>query len=323
MSEASVQRAAQWMARLWADDASEQDRQACAAWRAAHPGHEQAWQALQTFEHKLHSVPAPVARQALREPPHPDFVARRRALQVLGLGVAAGGAAWLVQDTESWQLAMAAHRTATGEVRELALPDGTRLVLASASAIDLKYTSSERRIVLRAGEVLIATAHDPRPLRVQSRQGTLRALGTRFSVRQQHGESRIAVFEGAVEIRPAAAGDEAVRLNAGYGASLSAERVGAYRTAQESEAAWSRGLLVADQMRLDEFLAELSRYRPGLLRCAPDVAGLRVSGVFPLRDTQRALHNLTLGLPVQVSYRTRYWATVHGTAGSVAPRAAS
>jgi transmembrane sensor len=68
--------------------------------------------------------------------------------------------------------------------------------------------------------------------------------------------------------------------------------------------------LVADAMRLDEFLAELARYRPGLLRCDPEVAGLLVSGVFSVRNTDRALDNLTRALPVAVSYRTRYWVTV-------------
>ena len=38
--------AAEWMARLWAEDASAADADACAAWRAAHPEHERAWARL-------------------------------------------------------------------------------------------------------------------------------------------------------------------------------------------------------------------------------------------------------------------------------------
>jgi transmembrane sensor len=40
------------------------------------------------------------------------------------------------------------------------------------------------------------------------------------------------------------------------------------------------------------------------------VAALRVTGVFPLRDTDRALRNLELALPVAVVRRTGYWVTV-------------
>ena len=80
--------------------------------------------------------------------------------------------------------------------------------------------------------------------------------------------------------------------------------------AREADAAWARGVLLAEDMRLADFTARLARYRSGFLRCDPAVAELRVTGVFPLRDTDRALHNLTLGVPVDIRYHTRYWVTV-------------
>lgn len=345
-----VQQAAEWMARLWSGEASDKDRAACAAWRAAHPDHEQAWQRFGRFESKLRSIPAGVASRALRVPAqahhaaqsadgapaghdgHPGHSghvgqsrhagqgARRRALGLLGLGVAMGGAACLARNSSGWQLAAADYSTGTGEVRDVTLPDGTQLALASASAIDVRFSATERLIVLRAGEILLTTAHDaaavPRPLRVRSGQGTLQALGTRFTVRQ-HGEAtRVAVLEGAVQVRPGQSVDGAgARVDAGQGANFSARRVERLYAVQDSAAAWSRGLLVADGMRLDDFLAELARYRRGIVQCDPAVAALLVSGVFSLRDTGRALDNLALALPVAVRYRTRYWATVQAKTG--------
>jgi len=47
-----------------------------------------------------------------------------------------------------------------------------------------------------------------------------------------------------------------------------------------------------------------------VLRCAPEVAMLRVSGVLHLDNTDMALDNLAAALPVQVVRRTRYWVTV-------------
>jgi transmembrane sensor len=105
-----------------------------------------------------------------------------------------------------------------------------------------------------------------------------------------------------------------VRVNAGQGSSFNASTVQAPASVPESAAAWSQGLLVADGMRLDALIGELARYRPGLLRCDPAVAHLQVSGVFSLRDTDRALHNLTRVLPVDVVSRTRYWVTVKAAA---------
>jgi transmembrane sensor len=40
------------------------------------------------------------------------------------------------------------------------------------------------------------------------------------------------------------------------------------------------------------------------------VAGLRISGVFQLRDTTAVIESLPQLLPVAVAYRTRYWVVV-------------
>jgi len=318
ISPAIVQRASEWMVRLWADDASDKDRQACERWRAEHPDHELAWRRLQSFDDKLSSAPREVARHVLREPAPAAFLARRRALQLLGLAVTAGGATYLVGGSDRWQLAMAGHSTGTGEIRTITLADGSRVVLSSASAIDVRFNQQERLIVLRAGEILVTSAPDPaplyRPLCVQDRHGIVQALGTRFTVRQEADSSHVAVFEGAVDVRPVHAPGIAVRIDAGQGASFSASAVQTPALVLESAAAWVRGLLVADGMRLDALIAELARYRPGLLRCDPAVGHLKVSGVFSVRDTDRALHNLTRVLPVNVVSRTRYWVTVTAAA---------
>ncbi|MBB5610923.1 MULTISPECIES: FecR domain-containing protein [unclassified Janthinobacterium] len=314
ISPAIVQRASEWMVRLWADDASDADRAACERWRVEHPHHELAWRRLQSFDDKLSSTPREVARHVLREPAPAAFLARRRALQLLGLSITIGGATYLVGGGDRWQIAMAGYSTATGEIRAITLADGSTVVLSSASAIDVRFTQDERLIVLWAGEILVTSAPDPapayRPLRVRDRHGTVQALGTRFTVRQQADNSHVAVFEGAVDVRPAHGTGIAVRLDAGQGSSFNASTVQAPASVQQSAAAWAQGLLVADGMRLDTLLAELAHYRPGLLRCDPAIAHLKVSGVFSVRDTDRALHNLTRVLPVDLVSRTRYWVTV-------------
>ncbi|MOA40347.1 fec operon regulator FecR [compost metagenome] len=69
-------------------------------------------------------------------------------------------------------------------------------------------------------------------------------------------------------------------------------------------------MLVVSRMRLDDFLAELGRYRRGRLGCDPAVAHLLVSGAYPLADTDRVLAALTSSLAVQVHFLSRYWVTV-------------
>lgn len=79
---------------------------------------------------------------------------------------------------------------------------------------------------------------------------------------------------------------------------------------------WLSGVLRAEKMRLDDFISELDRYRPGLLRCDPAVAGLLISGAFQLRDTDQILHALSQTLPINVHYRTPYWVTITARANA-------
>src|SRR5690606_35207314 len=132
--EAVVRQAAQWMARLWSDEADDADRAACARWRAAHPDHELTWQRLQAMQEKFAGVPRYIARHALRESA-PNPRARRRMLTALGLAACAGIAYPLVRRAPSLQAMAADEHSATGEIRESTLSDGTRLVLDTASAV--------------------------------------------------------------------------------------------------------------------------------------------------------------------------------------------
>ncbi|MNG23381.1 fec operon regulator FecR [compost metagenome] len=74
--------------------------------------------------------------------------------------------------------------------------------------------------------------------------------------------------------------------------------------------AWTRDMLVADDWRLGDFIAQLQRYRSGHLGCDPAVAALRISGAFHLGNTDTVLDNLTSTLPVRIRRFSRYWVSV-------------
>jgi len=207
----------------------------------------------------------------------------------------------------------AQYRTELGAVRQATLADGTQMWLNTDSAVDTEYSNSLRRIIVHRGEVLIQTASDQlspkRPLVVDSRDGRMLALGTRFTVRLEEQATRLAVLESAVRIDPANSTTTQV-LNAGHEVRFGADWIGTATTTDASAAAWSRHLLMADNMRLDDFLAELSRYRRGYLDCAPEIADLRLVGVYPLADTDRILNALAASLPINVRRILPWWISV-------------
>lgn len=312
-----VDAAVEWLVHLWSGTATAESRADWQRWRAAHPQHEQAWQQIEATDTRLRGrtagmVTAATAVTTLAGPPSPR---RRHALRGIG-GLAVGGvAAWLGYEQLPWRGWSADLRTARGEQRSTTLPDGTRIVLNTSSALDVRYTAGLRRLHLREGEVLITTAPDdaatpPRPFVVDTPAGRIRALGTRFTVRHDGIASEVAVYDGAVELSPLDKPDATVRVDAGQSARLTPTAATAPGASEAEPPAWAEGVLVASDMRLADFVAELRRYRSGVISLAPEVAHLRLSGVFPLADTDRILQSLAQVLPVEVRVPVRYWVRI-------------
>lgn len=308
---ALLSEAADWMMRLRYGDDARKAQANFNRWREQSAAHGEAWARAEALLGVFAQVPAGIGKeafQALQQRP-----SRRRGMGMLGALLIAAPAGWLAWRHMPWREWAADVATATGERRSMTLADGSRLVLNTASAADIVFTAAERRIRLQAGEILVATHADPsptyRPFLVQTPQGTVRALGTRFSVRRlDERTTRVAVFEEAVEVRPV---DGASRmLRAGEQVDFEAGRIGPEATVENSAALWEQGMLLARSMRLADVVAEMSRYRSGVLRCHPAVAELRVSGAVSLADTDAGLALLARSLPLRIEQTTRYWVTV-------------
>ncbi|MGC5703837.1 FecR family protein [Pseudomonas sp. NFXW11] len=301
-----VEQASEWLMLHWGGELDAQQREAFAAWQQADPEHRRAWQRLQQLQQTLGAVPEHSTQVLLAQAPDRQ---RRAALKLLGALLLAGGSGYLVQGSQPWRATFAEQRSGTGEIRHLTLSDGSRLDLNSNSAVDLLFSASERRIRLIQGEILLSSGHDPaRPLIVETSAGDIQALGTRFVVRELDGGTRVDLYEGALRISPRHA--QGQLLNAGERLWFSASQVSARQVAQVNASSWSQGRLIAERQPLGQFIAELARYRPGVLRCDEQVAGLLLTGVFPLADSDAVLAALERSLPVRAQRVTRYWVTL-------------
>lgn len=300
--------AASWLVELQSEQASDATRSAWQAWRAAHQDHERAWQKVAAFSARLDQLPPALAQATLAAP---RSAARRRAVQALAVALFAGGAAWMLEEQAAWRQWSADRRTGTGQRTSLALADGTIVEMNASSAIDIDYSGSERVLRLIDGEILVTTAKDvaERPFYVHTGHGRLQALGTRFSVsRVDCRQTEVAVYEGAVEVRPLDAPPQC--LQAGQKLYFSDAAVSLLDKADENATAWLQGMLVATDMPLERFVAALARYRHGRLAVDPAIAALKVTGTYPLADTGKVLDMLGKALPLQVNYMTRYWVTL-------------
>lgn len=308
LDHATLEAAARWYVDLRSEAPDPATREAHRRWLERDPRHAQAWERLARLQDKLGQVTPGIARPTLAS----ARAKRRDVLKVLSLLLAAGGAGTLAWNTTPLPSLMADQRTATGERRRLRLDDGSQLQLNTATAVDIRYSDALREVRLLSGEIQIETARDQqaRPFIVHTADGSLRALGTRFTVRCEAGRTQVCVQEHAVEVRSASLLGPAVRVDAGQQLSFGTDRVGAVLRANPQADAWTRDMLVANDWRLEDFILELQRYRPGYLGCDSAVAALRISGAFHLGNTDTVLDNLTSTLPVRIRRFSRYWTSV-------------
>lgn len=302
----TLEAAAQWYVDLC--DGDERVNEAHRHWLQSDPRHALAWARVERLQSTLGRVTADIARPTLNA----SRMKRRATLKVLAILLSAGGAAGLGLQVSPWRTVMADHRTGTGERRQIALADGSSLQLNTGTAVDVRFGDRLREIHLREGEILVQTAADTmrRPFIVHTAQGSIRSLGTRFTVRSEGEQSRVGVLQHAVEVRPLQAPEQVTRVDAGQQLLFSRHSAAAPTRLPLGSDAWTRDQLVVSDWRLTDFIQELSRYRPGYLGCDSRAADLRISGTFQLHDSDSVLDNLSGTLPVRIRRLTGYWVQV-------------
>ncbi|SNS12335.1 FecR domain-containing protein [Pseudomonas segetis] len=307
VSTATLQAAANWYLDLQEapDNAALLD--AHQRWLTADAAHRQAWTRLEKLQGKLATLPATLARPMLSVAGNK----RRESLKLLGLLLVTGGTAGLAWQSTTFSSLRADQRTATGERRNIRLDDGSTVQLNSATALNIDYGKQLREISLLQGEILVQTAADQkaRPFVVHTEQGSIRALGTRFLVQREGEFTQVRVLQHAVEVRTADH-QPPVRVKAGQQLRFSASDTKAVEPLESHADAWVNGMLIVSNWPLPRFIAELARYRPGVLRCDPSLSHLRISGAFQLADSDAILDNLSTTLELRIRKVSSYWVSV-------------
>ena len=293
--------AAQWLALLESGAANARDHARLQHWRDSDSQHEQAWQQVQQLRERFAVLPPALAMASLDRP-----ALDRRQLLKRTLAVAAvTPSAWWVSRQLPWHRWAADERTATGEWRTLALVNGGSLRLNTATAVDIDRAAGTVRLL--EGELALKVP-GPQTTTLLTSVGEVR-LGTgEICARQLDDGCRIAVLKGIAQVLPHKGLE--LQLHAGQQVSVHARGADRVEPFDVLQLGWCDGVVTALNQPLGEFLTELRRYRPGVLRWPPQVAALRVTGSFQLDDTDRILSLLSASLPIEVQSHTRYWVTV-------------
>lgn len=288
-------RAQYWVVRLAAKDIGETELDSLEAWLAADPRHARAFARERALWQDLGALDAPAepmpVRPAIRFLP-PRAATRRSLLRAAPVALAASIAAALFIPSLVLNL-RADHRTAAGEVRSVALPDGTTAVLDSDSAISVSFDGDERVIHLLAGRAWFDVRHGNRPFLVEALGGETQDIGTGFEVRRDGGAVEVGVTEGSVQVRTPGS-RHGPTLHAGDRARYTADGLEMQERGPAVDiASWRNGELLFEERPVQAVIAEVARYRRAPVWTLGDFSRTPlVSGLFLIERPDEALESI-------------------------------
>jgi transmembrane sensor len=204
------------------------------------------------------------------------------------------------------------YKTDIGERRIVALPDGSRISMDSATRIRVTYQKTARSIRLDRGRSRFDAVHDSRrPFTVTAGQQTVVAVGTSFDVERLRSAVLITLIQGQVLIKGAAAApttartghaDSSISLKAGEELVVSLNMRPAIVEADPQVArAWEAGRLLFRDEPLGDAVARVNRYTAHPIEIDPSIASIRISGVFNAGDVSSFVSAVTSSFPVQAA----------------------
>ncbi|HEV2560762.1 MAG TPA: FecR domain-containing protein [Rhizomicrobium sp.] len=169
--------------------------------------------------------------------------------------IGTGAAYWTTRPT------MKTYATSIGGRELVSFADGTKIELNTDTVLRANMTTTARTVWLDRGEAYFQVRHDAaHPFVVMVGRQRITDLGTKFLIRRDAGQLKVALVEGSVRL--AAAKPEAT-LKRGDEAIVSANSFSvAKKTAKElaNELSWRRGFLVFRHTTLADVATEFNRY---------------------------------------------------------------
>ncbi|WP_172274538.1 FecR family protein [Caulobacter sp. RHG1] len=278
--------AANWLARLNTTTVSAKTMDEFRDWRAQPGNHEAFHEVAQLWAKSAQAKTQPGVQAALEA-----ALARkapRRANRIgFGLAVATAMVTVSIGGYVTWRsIAAPNFDTGVGEQRLVQLSDGSSVRLDTNSKVTVRYSQGARRITLARGQAYFEVAHDAaRPFLVETPQASVRAIGTRFSVREDGATTKVTLVQGRIEVRDGH--NASPRLLTAGEQIIATQALGPVQKVDAKVAtSWTTGRLVFRGVPLQQALVEINRYSRKPIRLDPAYDQIEtLTGAFDSADT--------------------------------------
>lgn len=185
--------------------------------------------------------------------------------------------------------------TNVGEIREVRLSDGSKLILDTKSAVRVEVGKGRRRALVEQGRARFSVARQNVPFMIRTGVAAVRLDAGIVDVSGPSLQSAIKLINGDAQItRRDGNQDRIIALHGEPGS-----------TANPPLPDWTTGRLSFDGARLDAALAAANRYnRQQILIGDAPIASLRVTGVFRTDDPEGLARSLAAAFSLDLQHDT-------------------
>ena len=138
-----------------------------------------------------------------------------------------------------------------------------------------------------------------RPLQVDTRVGRITAASGRLMLSEQGSAMRLVTLDADAVLHFEGGSQQQIGMH--QSTLFDHQRVLTQVPMAATETAWLDGWLVVRNQTLATVVDAIRPYRSGIVRLDTKVAGLRVTGRFPLDDARQTLEALEQSLPIRVT----------------------
>ena len=225
----------------------------------------------------------------------------RYAAAIVGVIVLAAGVAyWFRNKAEELVVASAAH----GQVREMLLPDGTKVWLNQSSVLKYPraFEGKERHVYLDGEAYFEVARNHEKPFMVKSPAMDVRVLGTSFNIkcRPDNSFAETTLIEGEVEVKDKSDKGR-ITLLPGQKAVLNrvTGRMQVKQVDPKMEIVWHNDLIPFEKSSIFQIAAALERFYGVKIILSPDVDSTNTySGVLKKKDNiESVLNSLRNSIP--------------------------
>lgn len=295
--------AIRWHSKINEKGCSLKARQNFESWLALTPENKEAFEMIQLFWNdyaQLSVLGSSELNQARKYAKHAQSINKRRnaglLLVLLMVGILA------IDPDRGLKLVAQHYQTEKGQTYRIELSDGSFVQLNTDSDIRVFDFMGDKKVWMARGEAWFEVHHNPSSeFVVETRQGKINDIGTRFNVLAENYKTTVSVEEGQVEIET----KDNRRLNVFENQQAVLDMQGNLTSKANIDlatvVAWRSGILIFQNQSLSEVLQQISRYHQ--VDFTINDSSLKqktISGRFSTSNLASTLHTLSVGMNINI-----------------------